>query len=398
MSRWRRRRLPREVVEVLRDDPALLRLAERVAALAEEPSEAPARRRRLVPAAAAAVMAAAVIGVVGVLLTGGQAPDLSERALAAIGGKPVLYASVAQTVGSDRTVELASGRQTAARLTVESWLDEETGRLHILQRRNGGLIGDTVGSVRAVARDASPRLEPALALFLAGYRQALRQGQVRDAGSAVIGGRRIRWLELVSGRPRGERVAVDARSSVPVMIQAQDGSRWTVTRIESLPAAAVDYRPSPPRPPALAEGSVTAQHASSPSQIADAFGVPPLWLGRSFSGLKLTALTLQQLISSFPRGTRRAPERSAGALLSYHSATGTSIELREARTALPAYSFSGGLTFAFDPIPPQGAMQLTSVGSEWIGQLHRRRLYITITGPDPTTVIQTARKLKPIGR
>jgi hypothetical protein len=391
--------LPREVVDVLHDDPALLRLAERVAALAEEPSEAAARRRRrLVPAAAAAVMAVVVIGVVGVLLTGGQAPDLSERALAAIGGKPVLYASVAQTVASDRTVELASGRQTAARLTVESWLDEETGRLHILQRRNGGLIGNTLGSVSGVARNASPRLEPALALFLVGYRQALRQGRVRDAGSAVIGGRRIRWLKLVNARPAGERVAVDARSFLPVIFQEQEGTRWTVTRIESLPAAAVDLRPPPSRPPAFSEGGVTAQRASSPSQIAHALGVPALWLGRSFGGLKLTALTLQQLISAFPRSTHRPPQRSAGVSLSYHGPTGTSIELREATTPLPAYSFSGGRTFGFDPIPPQGSMQLTSIGSGWIGQLQRGRLYITITGPDQATVIQAARNLDPIHR
>lgn len=389
--------MPREVVEVLHDDPALLRLAEHVAEMAEEPSEAPTWRRRLVPAAGAAVVAAAVIAVVGVLLTGGQAPDLSERALAAIGGKPVLYASVAQTVGDDRTVKLASGRQTATRLTVESWLDEETGRLHILQRRNGGLIGNIVGSARAVARNASPRLEPALALFLAGYRQALREEQVRDAGSAMIGSRRIRWLELINAHPAGERVAVDARSFLPVMIQEADGTRWTVTRIESLPATAVDFRPPPPRPPALTGGSVTGQQPSSPSQIAHTLGVPPLWLGRSHSGLKLTALTLEQLISSFPRSTHRAPERWAGVSLSYRGTTGTSIELREATMPLPAYSYSGDLTFAFDPIPPQGSMQLTSIGNEWIGQLRRRRLYITITGPDPTTVIQAARDLEPIG-
>jgi len=40
----------------------------------------------------------------------------------------------------------------------------------------------------------------------------------------------------------------------------------------------------------------------------------------------------------------------------------------------------------------------TSIGGEWIGQLHAQRLYITITAPDPATVIQAARSLQPISR
>jgi len=43
-------------------------------------------------------------------------------------------------------------------------------------------------------------------------------------------------------------------------------------------------------------------------------------------------------------------------------------------------------------------MQLTSIGGEWIGQLHAQRLYITITAPDPATVIQAARSLQPTSR
>ena len=38
-------------------------------------------------------------------------------------------------------------------------------------------------------------------------------------------------------------------------------------------------------------------------------------------------------------------------------------------------------------------MQLASVGSRWLGQLRSRGWYLSITGPDPATVIRMAQKL-----
>jgi hypothetical protein len=73
-------------------------------------------------------------------------------------------------------------------------------------------------------------------------------------------------------------------------------------------------------------------------------------------------------------------------------------ELPEARRPLSAYAFNGRLTFAFDPVPPEGSMQLVTIGGGWLGQLRAQRLYITLTGPDPATVIQAARELRPITR
>ena len=43
-------------------------------------------------------------------------------------------------------------------------------------------------------------------------------------------------------------------------------------------------------------------------------------------------------------------------------------------------------------------MQLVTIGGGWLGQLRAQRLYITLTGPDPATVIQAARELRPITR
>jgi len=384
--------LPREVFEVLRDDPELTRLAERVAGLApERGGEARLTRRPLlVPGLVAAVVAAVGVAVALVFATGSHAPSLSERALAAVGRGPVLHAVVVRSVEDDRTVDLSTGQEVPARIGVESWFDGRTQRLHVVERRNGGLIADALGSRRALARNPGWRLDPALALFLTGYRQALRRGLVRDLGSGVVDGRRVRWL----GLPSRERVAVDAKRFLPVVIQRSDGTRWSVARIESIPLSAADFRAPQRRPQALSGGRVLAQERVSPPEAARVLGVPALWLGPTSAGLHLAALKLERLVSVYPAGRR--PLRSRGLVLTYRNSRGASIEVREARRPLPAYDFSGRLTFAFDPVPPQGSMQLTAIGGGWLGQLRARRLFITLTGPDPATVTQAARDLRPI--
>ncbi len=392
---WRRReRLPREVSGLLRDDPELVRLAGRVAALADEPSAA--RRRRpplLVPGITAAL--AAAVGAIGLVLAiGGHGPSFSDRALAALGREHVLHAVVARSIEDDRTVDLATGRQVPAQLRVESWFDERTGLLHVIEQRNGGVLDDALGTRRALARKPGWRLDPALALFLTGYRNALRRRLVRDLGSGVIDGRRVRWL----GLPSRERVAVDAKSFLPVVIQKREGTRWSVARIASIPRSAADFRAPPQRPVRLSSGSVLGQHRISASAAASVLGVPALWLGQVSPNLRLTALRLERVVSLYPPGARRRPFRSRGVALTYRMSQGAGIvEVREARRPLPAYGFGGGLTFSFDPIPRAGAMQLTW-GGEWLGQFYTHGLHVTISGRDPATVIQVARDLRPVTR
>ena len=267
MIRGRGEQLPREVLEVLRDDPELVRLAERVAALADEPSAARRRRRPLlVPGIAAAAVAAVGVAIGLVFATAGHGPSLSDRALAAIGRKPVLHAVVVRSVEDDRTVDLSTGRQVSARLSVESWFDEQSRRLHVVERRNGAVIADALGTREALAKKPGWRLDPALTLFLTGYREALRRGLVRDLGSAVIDGRPVRWLGLRSG----ERVAVDAGSFLPVVIQQREGTRWSIARIESIRFSSADFKAPRRQPPAPSGGGVLSQQRSSPSEAATA--------------------------------------------------------------------------------------------------------------------------------
>lgn len=396
MSRRRNEQLPREVSEVLRDDPELVRLAERVAALADKPSAARRRRRPLlVPGIAAAAALAVAVVLAVVLATAGHGPRLSDRALAAIGRGRVLHAVVVRSVEDDRTVDLSSGRQVPARLSVESWFDARTRRLHVVERRNDGRLADALGTRQSLARNPGWRLDPALALFLTGYREALRRGLVRDLGPSVIGGRPVRWLGLRSG----ERVAVDAQSFRPVLIQEPDGPRWSVPRIDSIPFSSADFRATRSRPAGSSGGRVLGRQRISPSEAARVLGVPALWLGRAPGDLRLAALKLERLVSVYPRGARRRPFQSRGIALTYRMPRGIGVvEVREARRPLPAYGFSGRLTFGFDPVPPEGSTQLVAIGGGWLGQLRTQHLYITLTGPDPATVTQAARDLRPITR
>jgi hypothetical protein len=391
-------RLPREVSELLRDDPKLARLAERVAALADEGVEArrPRPRALLVPAVVAAAVAAVGVAVL-VLPTGGHAPSLSERALAAIGHERVLHAVVERPVDGNRTVDLTTGRQLPARLSVESWFDARTRRLHVIQRRNGGVLADVLGTTQALARKPGWRLDPALTLFLTGYRQALRRGLVGlapDRGSDVVNGRRVRWLGLRSG----ERVAVEAKTFLPVVIERRDGTRWSIARIESTRFSSADFEAPRQQPAAPSGGSVLGQRRISPSEAARALGVPALWLGGVSGDLHLAVVKLERLVSVYPPGSRRRPVRSRGLALTYRGPRGVGVVVREARRPLPAYGFSGRLTFAFDPVPPEGSLQLVAIGGGWLGQLRAQRLYITLAGPDAATLIRAARELRPITR
>jgi hypothetical protein len=389
------RRLPREVTDVLRDDPELKRLAERVAILSEDRDESSLRQRRLLlPALAVGALTAVAIAAVLVLTNGGSAPSLTDRALGAIGRDRVLHVVTARTITDDRTVDLATGRQLPARVSIEAWFDERSARLHVMQRRNGGLVADVLGPRRSVARTGW-RLDPGLALFLTGYRRALREHRVRDLGPAVVHGRDVRWLAL----PSAERVAVDGKSFRPVVIQKEDGSRWSVSQIESVPLSAADFRRPRLQAAEPSFGEVFSRRRVSRSQAARLLRLPALWLGRRWSELRLGALNLERFIGRYPRQAHHRPLRPRGLFFTYGSSRAANIvELREARRPLSAYGFGSRLTFGFDPIPREGSMQLTATGGAWLGQLYVRGLYITITGPDPVTVIRVASELRPIPR
>lgn len=352
--------LPDDVVELLDDDPELLRLAARVAITAEVRPRTARRFPSAVVASAAVCVAAAVAAVV---VLSGNGVGLAGRALAAVGTRPVLRAVLMRTVPTDRTVDLATGRQVPVRLSVELWLDEPSGRVRVVQRRDGALVSDRVSaSGRAAAFD------PTLVHFLTGYRRALRDGRVRSLGSGTVARHRVLWLAL-PGSSRRERVAIDATRFLPVEIETADGVRWAVSQIGSRADSASDFRPRP-------------ISSSAPS-------------GRRATGaLGLASVQALRLLIAQNRWLERQTTESSALSLRYHTPTGAVVLVQTALQALPAYGYRNGRTFGSDPIPSRESMQLASVGRHWLGQLRSDGWYLSISGPDPASVIWVARKLE----
>ncbi len=376
----RHRALPKEVVELLDDDPELLRLAGRVAMLAEEaPAQSPRRRALPIVLVPAAVCAAAAVAAV-VVLSGGNGTGFTDRALAAVGTQPVLRAVLERAVDSDRTVDLATSKETSTRLTFELWLDEPSGRIRLVERRNGERVSDTVSEGERVSGHPAT-LDPKLVHFLARYRPALRGRHVRLLGSGTIAGRRVRWLALL-GSPPGERVAIDATRSLPVAIETGDGTLWGVSRIGSQADSASAFRSRPIK--ASATGITAAQAAR-------------LLAAQALLRVRLTQASaeaqLQQVRSGSSKARRHPPGVSRGISLRFRTRAGATVLVQAAPRPLPAYGYRNGRTFASDPIPSKGSMQLASVGARWLGQLRIHRWYLSISGPDPATVIRVAQRL-----
>ena len=95
----------RELVEALADRPDHLALADAVAA-----TQRPRRRgRRLAVVLPAAIAAVVALALVSPWDRGG--PGTLERALAAVGGGPVIHAIVASSVPADVLVEIETGEE-----------------------------------------------------------------------------------------------------------------------------------------------------------------------------------------------------------------------------------------------------------------------------------------------
>lgn len=386
-----RKRLPLEIVDVLGDDPDLVRLAGRIVALADDEAARP-RRWRLVRVVASAATTAVALGLAIFFVAGERPPSLSDRALAAIDRSRVLHTVLVRRIPYDRTVDLRTGREVSAHLTIESWLDLRTGRLHLIERRNSALLSDVLGSRRLVAKGW--RLDPAIVRFTFGYKNGLEKGRVRDVGSAMVNGQNVHWLQL----PSNESVAVDANSFLPLLIREPDGTEWTVARIENIPRAAADFRAPAQRSPVYSGGHVVEQHRISASAVPRVLGVPALWFGPRTPKLQLAAFTIERLVDVYVT-PHRAARHSRGIAIIYRVTSGAGVlQLYEARQPVAAYAFNDHLTFGFDAIPAAGRMQLLSTGGGWLGQLRTHRLYVTLIGSNPAIVVQAARQLRPVRR
>ena len=389
-----------EVVELLREEPALLAVADAVAATQVRP-----RRRRLLPRL---LVAAAALAVALALVQLGpwerEGDGIGERALAAVGHAPVLHAVLRARDPHVTVIELASGREVPVSVRIEYWFDEGRGRLRTVVRR-GDSVTDEILQTRGGAHSAAgavrtlsgsrPALDPALAGFMTGYREELAGARPNVVGHGRVDGREVVWLDL-----RGERVAIDEESYRPLRIRPAGGAyEWTVTEIESVSRARADLRRPRPAAPAPFRGDVRESTRVSSARAA-ALSWPALWLGESFAGLRPVAIELQRLTRGYPPETRRAPTRGVGLRLAYRTqAGGRYVEIQQAPRAEPAYAFPGGrATFSGNPIPREGSLDLAELpraaASGWVGQMRRGGVYVTLWASSRELCVDAARALR----
>ena len=243
-------RLDAEVIELLRDSPELLAIADAITAT----QAAPATRRRATRLAAVAAVLGLAVALALVSPWSGRG-SLVDRALAAIGSGAVIHVVEKRDLSDQTLVDLRTGAESPVAQTRELWFDGDRGLLRSVQRVGGAVTGEVLetpkgswtesgrvytcawiaahpveatkarvscnpsgqnGTMPRRVPEPRPDLDPALAGFVTGYREALANGTATRDGAGVVAGRAVEWLRFAipatgnQGAARVERVAVDA--------------------------------------------------------------------------------------------------------------------------------------------------------------------------------------------
>jgi len=362
--------LDREVVELLRDDPDLLAIADAVVATQPPTRASYAWRLLAVAAVVGAGIALAVIAP-----WHGHGDGLVGRALAAMGRGPVLHAVIESHVPNETIVTLSSGHERPVPQTLEYWYDADRGSLRAISSTNGGVVVDAL-----VPRNGTePRLDPALTAFVSRYREALKSGEAREAGRGTFDGRSVIWLRFAY-RLFGERVGIDARTYRPVVIeplgpQGQPvAPTWTVAEIGTGPYRSSDFRAGKP----VASLSISSRlETIVPSRAERVVGWTPVWLGRRFRGLPLQYAQLQ-LLSHDPPVPRRLTK---GVYFAYGRGADR-IQISEAKAREPIYWLPPGGA----PAPGTALLRRAPVSGpgpikrDCQAQVHMAGVWVTIEG------------------
>ncbi|MGA9760912.1 MAG: hypothetical protein WBQ14_00595 [Gaiellaceae bacterium] len=400
----------------------------RAEAPVQEPRSASARRsrrsylaRRFVPVF---VLAAVVFAFV-LIAPWQRGPEgtVMERALAALGDRPILHAVLLSDT-SWSFVDLASGEEKPMVDRQEIWYDSKRHFERIRTTTEGGLrsrysndlLLTPTGTWASTWDDVEgprpvPSLDPALEEFFDGYRSALEKGTAYVAGTGAVDGHDVIWIEFATKRrcpyhACRERVALDKSSSLPIQIawyrKGTAVSRGIdVASIETLPAGGADFS----KPKRVAEGSnFFVGRQATPITLSGATEELPgaFWVGKSISGLELSSVSRVDLT------TRETPEPTSAESID------TTIELHYGNDS-PAVLFSKPLettegpsrghvviheaakpstdvwSVPSDPVP--GSMLSNGKGE---GALMKDGIYVAIYASSQELLIKTARALEPI--
>lgn len=426
-------RLDAEVIELLRDSPELLAIADAISAT----QAAPATRRRMTRVAAVAAMIGVAVALALVSPWSGRG-SLVDRALAAIGSGEVIHVVQRADVPGQTLVDLRTGTESPVVRTTELWFDGERGLLRSLQRIGGAVTGEVLetpegawteagrvytcawiaahpveatkarvscnasgenGTTPQQVPEPRPTLDPALAGFVTGYRDALSSGDATRDGRGTLDGRAIEWLRFAlppdTGPARTERVAVDAATYLPVQVETLVGdrlvSRAAVSVSETLDRANVSFA----RPRLVAPGQepvinrVVDEAVVSLDEARKALDGKLVGGGASLAGLPIYEITSKTVAIGYGTDSGREPRRAPSVEFSYGETDGNDdLVVGEALEPLMLYRF--GL---YGQDPPEGSLSVIRLGTRYLGRIRIAGLYVTIEAPSKQLAIDAARAL-----
>ncbi len=384
----------------------------------------PRRRSRVLQFALATGVVATAALFVSAPWKGGEHAGVLDRALAAVGDKPVLHVVLETSLKRNPLVDIETGQPVRRTDTTEIWFDESRGLRktvsgingvpldEMLETPDGGFTqGGPIYTCKWIAehpaeaakarvscpggvdtnQPTAPTLDPALAGFVDHYRTALASGNARRVSGGEVDGRDVIWIELGTGRAR-ERVALDKSSYTPVLISATDWSA-RVRQIETVP-----YEPrvfSRPRQVVRLGGkSVVSEKELGDVGAAQAIlGGRALWLGQEWRGLRLTSTQKEDWIASYGGPSQqRERVRGLGVRLTYSSPGPTSAG-RSGLVLYEAASCQFAMAWMCRPGEPEEGMALLR-GPMTL--LKRDGIFVSILARNEAKGLELARSLRAI--
>ena len=333
--------------------------------------EVPRRRKRLaLRLAAAAAAGAVVISAVSVVSPWESSPTLVERALAAVGTRPVLHAvMVMPPQQQDAVIEIGSGETVTRERVTEVWFDSSRDLKKTVMMLDGVVVDEIFesaeggftrsgpvitcswiaahpveatklrvscsadgnnGTTPREIPEQPPTIEESLSGFVDHYSGALASGRARETGRGHVDGRTVIWLEIDvpaagGGDARVERVAIDSETYKPLLVEAAGGAtRFAIREIGTLShVPSVFTRPTQitARDGGVG-GSTKSKRAVSPVEAAAALEGNVLWLGESWRDYRLVETRLVDLSIGYGPLSGREPTKVTGVEFDYGRRSG----------------------------------------------------------------------------
>jgi hypothetical protein len=360
---------------------------------------APSRRRVRRPLIAlAAALFIAVAVALALVAPWSARPSLVQQALAAIDKGRYVHAVFESRSPTTWWLDLRSGREHPLLSRVE-WVYDTKSGAYDARALSGGVVFD-VGATRP---------DQAVSRFATGYRTALRRGEARGIGAAVVRGEPAAVLRFSIRDSDGrlvadEDVAVSNSSHVPVEVtyrrvdaHGAPVARPVVYRVLSIDSS--ESRTALPRASVapVVTGSATPIRPLREREASAALGHAPLWAGRTIGGAALATIELER-VTTQRVGSFRTMSRSLGLRFEYGGSRGA-VTIEEAAKAERGYGFWTAELGTGGPLPPAGEAALSCGGcgssahTMWQAQLRAKDLYLTIRSTRRDLVVAAARAL-----